>query len=382
MRRVLLVAVRDLKVYGTKPLYIVSVFAVPALSVLLGVFAIGNSGGAEAVSRTVAAIKPVEVTVGWVDPASYDIVTAARRITQVGGRSAIVSDRRFPSDAAARQAITEGSVSAAVVSDHVALVSESAEADVERLLQRAAAHHQLQELTVTDAADQQIDQILDQSTLTIHQIPDPRKTTVRWIDVDGFPWWARYLFPPAILAAILILAVPKVMIGMTIERNSPRVPDILLCHLRPVQLVVGKVIGLGILGLTQSWFVVLGGVALVVALGAGVGTVVWWALGYVVYAGLAASAGTRLTTTTAEVGSLLIIALASLGMFVGVAAAVYSPAPWVTAVTLAPWWAPFTVPIRAALESIPVWEYVLAVVTTVGFGGWLIWWTGRTYGRV
>ncbi len=164
--------------------------------------------------------------------------------------------------------------------------------------------------------------------------------------------------------------------GGVVEEKTSRVAEVLLAKVRPLSLMVGKVLGLGLLGLGQLMvFIGVGlgaaiavdtvdlppGWASVVAL-----LVVWFLLGYAFYASLYAMAGViaarqeEMQSTTTPITFVLIAA------FFAVFAAAAEPEGTVaTVTTFLPPSAPLVVPVRIAAGAIPAWQVVAAVVITV-----------------
>ncbi|MGY1770484.1 ABC transporter permease [Blastococcus sp. SYSU D00813] len=176
----------------------------------------------------------------------------------------------------------------------------------------------------------------------------------------------------AVLYSLIILFGQFVAQGV-VEEKSSRVVELLLATMRPWQLLAGKILGLGVLGLAQ--IVVIGVIGVVGALsfdvvdvpGELIGTVVsvvlWFVLGYAFYASVYAVAaslvsrqedlGTVLTPTT-----LVLVA----GVFVGIQAASDPGGTLATVTSFVPGLSPLVMPVRQAAGEAAVWEVGLAVV--------------------
>lgn len=144
-----------------------------------------------------------------------------------------------------------------------------------------------------------------------------------------------------------------------VEEKSSRVVELLLSTIRPLQLLWGKVLGIGAVGLLQIVLYGAVGVATGVATGlltisgtavtvlaAGVG---WFVLGYLLFAVLYAAAGS-LVSRQEEVQSATMPLM--MGIFAGFAAAMYTLGdPDSTGATVLGWIPPvsvFVMPIRTA----------------------------------
>jgi ABC-2 type transport system permease protein len=178
-----------------------------------------------------------------------------------------------------------------------------------------------------------------------------------------------------------------------VEEKASRVVELVLATVRPWQLLLGKVFGLGAVGLLQ--LVILGAVGLTVAgfaglLVAGVGLVgtlvsvlVWYLLGFAMYATIYAALGSlvsRQEDTQSVLTPVSIVVL--IGWVAGFNLVLSAPrSPALTVLSLIPPWSPLTMPARVALGGVPVWQVVLAFVLTLAFTGGVLVLGGRIYAR-
>ncbi|MCD2192282.1 ABC transporter permease [Actinomycetospora endophytica] len=178
-----------------------------------------------------------------------------------------------------------------------------------------------------------------------------------------------------------------------VEEKSSRVVELVLATVRPWQLLLGKVLGLGAVGLLQ--LVILGAVGLAVAgsaglLVAGVGLVgtlisvlVWYLLGFAMYATIYAALGSlvsRQEDTQSVLTPVSIVVL--IGWVVGFNLVLSAPrSPALTVLSLIPPWSPLTMPARVALGGVPVWQVALAFVLTLAFTAGVLLLGGRIYAR-
>ncbi|MGH3862878.1 ABC transporter permease [Actinokineospora sp.] len=194
----------------------------------------------------------------------------------------------------------------------------------------------------------------------------------------------------AMLYMALLLYATMVAQGV-VEEKSSRVVEILLATVRPWQLLLGKVLGLGLVGLTQ--FAVIGTVGLVLATatdvltitGAATGTLVWglvwYLLGYLFYATVFASAGSLVSRQEETQAVLLPVTMVLVLAFV-VGFGLLSRAPSGTATTvlsLVPPFAPILMPGRIALDAVAGWQIALAMALTLVSVAGLAWIGGRVY---
>ncbi|MDD7968769.1 ABC transporter permease [Actinomycetospora lemnae] len=176
-----------------------------------------------------------------------------------------------------------------------------------------------------------------------------------------------------------------------VEEKASRVVEIVLSSVRPWQLLLGKVLGLGAVGLLQ--LVILGGAGLAVAGVAGVlvvgpglvttlvSVVVWYLLGFALYATVFAAAGSlvsRQEDTQSVLSPVTITVL--LGFVVGFNLLTSDPrGTGITVLSLLPPFSPLFMPARVALGVAPVGQVVLAFALTIAFTGVVLALGGRIY---
>jgi ABC-2 type transport system permease protein len=162
-----------------------------------------------------------------------------------------------------------------------------------------------------------------------------------------------------------------------IEEKSNRIVEILLATVRPWQLMMGKIIGIGLVALVQV--VVVAGVALVLAsatklvsiptLGVDVviSGVVWFVLGYLMYALLFAAAGSMVSRQEDVSSVALPVILVLVAAWI-IALTVAAPDPGSTATTVfsfIPLFAPVIMPVRIAAGVVPFWQVAISAVVVI-----------------
>jgi ABC-2 type transport system permease protein len=201
-----------------------------------------------------------------------------------------------------------------------------------------------------------------------------------------------------IIAGILIymsLLINGQMVAQgVVEEKTSRVVELLLSTIRPWQLMAGKVLGIGTIGLIQM--VLIGGVGvasglatgvLTISLSAALGTViwliVWFLLGFLMYSIVFAALG-ALVSRQEDVGGAITPALMFViaGYVVGVSVLPSDPGnSFVEVLSIIPVFAPTLMPMRLAMGGVPVWEAVLSVALVAALIPILIWFAGRIYGN-
>jgi ABC-2 type transport system permease protein len=184
----------------------------------------------------------------------------------------------------------------------------------------------------------------------------------------------------AFIASLLLLVSLTVygqwvVTGVLEERNN-RVVELILSAVRPRHLLAGKVIGIGLLGLTQ--LALIAGLAAVLlaagafdapaSLGGNLALVIpWFALGFALYAVAYAVAGALASRqqNADAAGQPVTYTLVAVYFAGYLALLVDENGLLANLLTVFPLSAPLVLPARSALVGVPVWEHVLAVVLVV-----------------
>jgi ABC-2 type transport system permease protein len=177
-----------------------------------------------------------------------------------------------------------------------------------------------------------------------------------------------------------------------VEEKTSRIVELLLATIRPWQLLLGKVSGIGLVGILQLLVVTV--VGLIVGLrthvitfpaGLAVGIaawgVVWFLLGFLAYALLFAALGAlvsrqeEIAAATAPALMLVIIPYV-----LGIAILPRDPEnAFLAVLSLIPLFSPELMPMRIAIGSAPLWQALLATGLTLGLIVGLVWLSGRIY---
>ncbi|MFJ7212074.1 ABC transporter permease [Amycolatopsis sp. NPDC098790] len=197
----------------------------------------------------------------------------------------------------------------------------------------------------------------------------------------------------AFLLYISIITYGMMVAQGVVEEKSSRVVEILLASVRPWQLLLGKVIGLGLVGLTQ--LVILGAAGLAAASATGVfslsgfatGTLLWgllwYLLGFLLYATIYGALGSlvsRQEDTQSVVSPLNIILI--VGFIAGINLLLQDPSGSGTKVlSLIPLLSPILMPARISTGAAAGWEIALSLGLTIALVAVLTWLGGKIYGN-
>ncbi len=201
-----------------------------------------------------------------------------------------------------------------------------------------------------------------------------------------------------LLYMIIIIYGQQVMNGVLEEKTS-RAVEVVISSVRPFELMIGKLVGIGLVGLTQLaiW---LGTIAVLTAPGVvtamaylpedlsipqlGLGLAlhfgICFVLGYFLYASFYAAIGSAFNNVqeAQQLASVAVVFLvAPLVLFMPV---VNDPnATWAVVASLIPLFTPLLMMLRVAVQTPPVWQILLGYGLTVLFVGFMIWLTSRIY---
>jgi ABC-2 type transport system permease protein len=192
-----------------------------------------------------------------------------------------------------------------------------------------------------------------------------------------------------VLYGLLILMGQFVAQGV-VEEKSTRVVELLLSTMRPWQLLAGKIIGLGLLGLAQ--IVAIAGIGVAGALAFGVvslpgqliGTalsvVAWFVLGYAFYAAVFAAAASLVSRQEDLAGVITpITVLLVAGFFVAIQSAGAPTGTLATVTSYIPGLSPLVMPVRLAAGGASWWEGLIAVVVMLAAIALVVRLGGRIY---
>ncbi len=199
-------------------------------------------------------------------------------------------------------------------------------------------------------------------------------------------------FAAGILIFISLMTCGQLVAQGVVEEKSSRVVELLLAALRPWQLMAGKVLGIGVIGLGQVVLVVGAGAGTAMALGLvdaskiNLGATVAWALvwfivGFVMYS-LALGALAALVSRQEDVGTVTspVLTLMMIPYFLGVSIAPWDPEnPLVVWLSYIPFCSPLLMPIRIALGAASTAEVLIALGLSLALIPVLVWLAGRIY---
>ena len=197
-------------------------------------------------------------------------------------------------------------------------------------------------------------------------------------------------FIMTLLLFMSIATYGAMVLSGVVEEKSSRVVEVLLARIPPRNLLAGKIAGIGLLGLGQIAVTALAALAAVTmidtvslpAVRAGVlaWAVVWFVLGYALYAtlfGALGSLASRPEDAQSAAGPVSVVLV--LVYFVSFAAIGSADTTWARLVSWFPATAPIAMPTRIAMGAADWWDPLLAVVLTGAAIAGLVVFGGRVY---
>jgi ABC-2 type transport system permease protein len=206
-------------------------------------------------------------------------------------------------------------------------------------------------------------------------------------------------FVIGILIYITLAIYGAAILQAIIEEKETRIAEILFSSAKPFELMLGKLVGVGLAGLTQIgiWTIsglVLAGYGIAMMGGAGIALssmpvitpafvaafLVFFLLGFFLYATIYALIGSMVTT--AQEGQqftfppMLILMMGFFSVFAVIRDPNSMFAFWVS---VAPFTAPMVMPVRILIETPPFWQILLSVALNLLTILALVWVAARAY---
>ncbi|WP_219468082.1 ABC transporter permease [Nonomuraea rhizosphaerae] len=344
MNGVLLVAKREIATHIRTKAFVIGLLITAALVAAVA-FAPKIMGG------------PEEYTIGTVNSQRLPLEQAAPE--------AKFEWRSYPDEATAKKAVLDGDVDAALVGGTKVLTDGEVDSQLGVLLQSTN-----REVKLGAAGN----------------IPPLQMVSV---GAD-----TRYQAARTGMAVVLVIVLFMLIIGQVmmvamgvVEEKGSRIVEILLTSVRPWQLLAGKIIGLGALGLINLVTILVVGVTASIVSGVAgdfppgmpgivAGVLLWFVLGYAFFATLAA-AFASLVSRQEEVGNVMSpLTMLMMVTYFGAFFTTTDPTGTLAEVaSLVPPFSSMVMPVRMAAAEVPLWQIglstalmVLAVVGVLSFG--------------
>lgn len=190
----------------------------------------------------------------------------------------------------------------------------------------------------------------------------------------------------------------QAIMGAVVEEKETRIAEILFSSARPFVLMMGKLVGVGLAGLTQLAIWVVSGVFIIGILAVQVDTapllasvptitplmivyfLIFFLLGFFIYASIFALIGSMVTTVQ-EGGQFAFppIMILLIGFYFSFAVIRDPNSTLSFWVSIAPFFAPITMPVRILAETPPFWQIALSIAINAAAIAGLVWLASRVY---
>ncbi len=209
-------------------------------------------------------------------------------------------------------------------------------------------------------------------------------------------------FIVAFLFYMILLIYGQMIVRSILEEKTSDIVEVMISSVRPWELMLGKIVGVGAVGLAQIgvWTLVLSLAALfgttsaaaalaeagvdLAAISIPWGTIftvlLFFVLGYLLYAGMFAGAGATISSETDAQQVALPITLLIIVPFIAVQGIIESPnAPWAVVFSLVPFFSPLTMTPRILITSVPAWQIAASLALLAASVLGAAWVAGRIY---
>ena len=209
-------------------------------------------------------------------------------------------------------------------------------------------------------------------------------------------WVASFII--GLMIYITLAIYGQMIMSAVIEEKETRIAEILFSSAKPFELLMGKLVGVGLAGLTQLaiWIIsalVLAGVGVAQLSAAGMDIAIpnisplmvilffiYFLLGFFIYASIFALIGSMVTTVQ-EGGQFSFppIMLLLVGFYFSFAVVRDPNSSLSFWVSIAPFFAPITMPVRILAETPPYWQIALSIAINAAAIAGLVWLASRVY---
>ena len=329
-------------------------------------------GGIFGVSLLVGRSDTTSMGVAGESPAG--LVDEIEAAAEAVGADVVVIE--FPTVDSATQAVESGEVHAVLVDGHT-IVSLSGSSGAVASILSSAAHVAVRRQVASDlgltGAD--VDSLLSPVQIEVVQL-EPEEPEEPNHEARGV---ASFLSAIVLLTTIMMFG-QFVAMGI-VEEKQNRIVEVILSRARASSLVVGKVLGIGALGLVQIG--VLGMAAVIglllaplpeldglditsVGLNAVVWLIFWFVLGYLLYSFMYATVGATISRQEDMQSVAFIPAISIMPAYLMMVFSIEAgPGPWVRFASFVPIWSPILMPFRINLGDAPLWEVAIAVLLVI-----------------
>lgn len=305
----------------------------------------------------------------------------ATAVETASGYSAIVELSTYPERSAAETGLEDGDIELAIDSAGTILVDNG-------------TSDQMQVAVITAVATIEIGERADELGIEVTEIADlftggyQVESIAPATEEDNEANRIFAFFVTVVLFMSIVTYGSWILIGV-IEEKTNRVVEVVLGTVRPHQLLTGKVLGIGVLGIAQV--IVIGVIAMALMplqdafeIPSAAGSVlawafVWYVLGFGFYAVAYAAAGSLVSRQEEAQNAAFPLTMMLMAAYFIASFSITGENPVLRVASLLPMFAPMTMPLRIAGADAAAWEIAMSLalmlLTTYG----LIRFAGRVY---
>jgi ABC-2 type transport system permease protein len=273
----------------------------------------------------------------------------------------------------ATAAVESGEVQAVLVDGHT-IVSQSGASGAVISILSSAAHVAVRREIASDLGLSEAEMMLVLAPVQIDVIQlEPEEPEEPNQEAKAVASFATAL----VLLTMIMMFGQFVAMGI-VEEKQNRIVEVILSRTKASSLLVGKVLGIGTLGLVQ--ISVLGAAALIglmlaplpdlegldissIGLTAVIWLIFWFILGYLMYSFMYATVGATISRQEDMQSVAFIPAISIMPAYLMMIVSIESgPEPWVRLASMVPLWSPILMPFRINTGDAAAWEVVVAVL--------------------
>ncbi len=247
-----------------------------------------------------------------------------------------------------------------------------------------------QRLVDADISEEKLEALSQKITFTKKSITETGEEKKE----DSSPWAA---FIVAMLIYIVLAIYGQAIMAAIVEEKETKISEVLFSSAKPFELLMGKLVGVGLAGLTQLaiWIttvlVILGFFATMIPsqFGDSIPNItplmiiyffIFFFLGYFIYATIYALIGSMVSNMQ-EGGQFALppIMLLLIGLYFCFAVVRDPNSSFAFWVSIAPFFAPIVMPVRVLAEIPPFWQIALAIILNLIAIVGLTWVASRVY---
>lgn len=261
-------------------------------------------------------------------------------------------------------------------------------AKIEQKLRRIVSHHRLKESGVSDDLINKIDSGIELVTNKITE----KGTEKDQAEINaGIGYILGFL-----IYFMMIFYGSFVMRGVT-EEKANRIIEVIASSVRPYEIMMGKVLGIGLVGLTQVtiWFslaaIILGvGASFIqlpqgfempsISIGIFAAFIFYFLTGYFLYSTLYAAVGSAVDQESDAAQLSMPITMVVVLPMLFISVIISNPGGTIaTVLSLIPFFSPILMIIRIAASTVPVWQIALSMLLMISTFIGAIWISAKIY---